>query len=120
MAQERFTFRPLRDGQACAFPDADSAWLWFYQCQQARIDGARFSAGLGALRPCDPDDIGQAVSRLLRQRYLDQRHLAVLGRYGRMNCCPDPMLPGQQVDSLSWNEAMGHLTPVLRNKGIVL
>jgi len=71
----------MRDTET--FTTTEEAWFWYVQCQIARDDGVRFTAGLGAVaRPCEPDDIAREVHRLHRARVLHRAHLEVLGRFG--------------------------------------
>jgi hypothetical protein len=65
MSRDRFTRCPLGDREPTPFPSAEAAWMWFWQCQNARDEGARFTANAGdVVRPCEPDDIYRAAARL--------------------------------------------------------
>lgn len=110
----------LSDRPAEPFESAEAAWFWFWQCQIARDEGARFVAGAGTVaRPCDPDDISRAATGLVRRRLIDRRHLRVLGVYGRALTPPDPRLAEEAVAARLWAEAMDRLTTPLAAKGIV-
>lgn len=113
--------RPLSCADATTpFASAEEAWLWFWQCQIARDDGARVVAGAGAVvRPCDPDDLYRAAARLHRSGILERAHLAVLGRFGRLLTPPDARLPGQARPAALWREGLERLETLLRGKGIV-
>ena len=44
-------------GEQVLFPfhDTEEAWFWFVLAQQARVEGARYTAGLSLTpRPCEP------------------------------------------------------------------
>ncbi|MGC2856004.1 hypothetical protein ACM64Y_11060 [Novispirillum sp. DQ9] len=120
MARDRFTHRPLGAADPTPFASAEEAWMWFWQCQIARDDGARFTANAGdRVRPCEPDDIYRAAARLHRGRRLAVAHLEVLGRFGRALTPPDGRLPGQDAAAALWREALDRLEEPLRAKGIV-
>ena len=98
------------------FPNAVDAWFWFMACHQARLDGARSVAGLGAVtRPCEPADIHRVVTRLYQDRRLPARHLRVLVRYGRAMLPPDR----HGTDALHWDEAIARLEGAFRDRGII-
>lgn len=121
MSRDRFTHRPLRDAETTPFSSAEEAWMWFWQCQIARDDGARFTANAGeTARPCEPDDIYRACARLHRGRGLTVAHLEVLARFGRALAPPDGRVPGQDAAAALWREALGRLEEPLRAKGIVI
>ena len=102
------------------FADAEEAWFWFIQSHQARIDGARFTAGQGlAVRPCEPIDILKTVDRLYRQRLLQRDHLLVLRHYGRRLMPPDPRRLKEIRAYKIWREALQRLETSLIGKGIV-
>lgn len=101
------------------FASAEAAWFWYMQCQIARLEGARFSSGLGTERPCEPMDIYRAVVRLHRGRILTQAHLTVLADFGRALTPPDPRRPDQIGKTRLWSEALSRLAEALRAKGIV-
>ena len=120
MAQSRTVGRRicLRDTEM--FTTSEEAWLWYVQCQIARDDGVRFTAGLGTVaRPCEPDDIVREVQRLHRARVLRRRHLEVLGRFGYRLTPPNPHGDDTPADCGLWEEALDRLTTPLRHKGIV-
>ena len=102
------------------FDDAEEAWFWSVQAQDARSEGARVVAGLGLVkRPCEPGDVMRAVDRLYRRRLLVRDHLHVLVHYGRRRHAPDPERHREQRAHGLWREAFERLVPVLRDKGIV-
>ena len=100
------------------FATVEDAIVWYIQCQIARNDGVRFSAGLGIVpRPCAPDDIAREVLRLHRRRVLRESHLRILGRFGsRLDGRGEPV--GRQDIEL-WQEALDRLVTPLRAKGII-
>ena len=102
------------------FQSAEEAWFWFVGAQEARQDGARFSAGQGLMpRPCEPVDILKAVDRLYRQRRLIRDHLMVLRYYGRRRMPPDCRRMREARAYTIWTEALERIEAVLVNKGIV-
>ena len=102
------------------FDTVEEAWFWFIQAQQARIDGARITAGIGAIsRPCEPIDILQALDGLYRNRKLTMDHLLVLRHYGRRMLPPDPRRAKEIRGYRMWNEAMAELATVLEEKKII-
>lgn len=121
MTRER-THAP-RGGSAAPgtpFCTAEEAWFWSVQAQEARAAGARCAAGLALVeRPCEPFDVIRAVDRLYRQRRLVRDHLHVLVHYGRRLMPPDPDRRHEQRASMLWREAFDHISPLLRDKGIV-
>lgn len=120
MGRERFTHRPLSDREPSPFETAEDAWMWFWQCQIARDEGARFTADAGsAARPCEPDDIYRAAAALHRHRVLRRRHLEVLVRFGRALVPPDRRDPAEAAAAVFWREALDRLETPLRSKGIV-
>ncbi|MBI5164406.1 MAG: hypothetical protein HY985_10950 [Magnetospirillum sp.] len=121
MRHTRYIPKPLSLRASEPFPSAEEAWLWFSQCQLARVDGVRFVADSGAIaRPCEPDDIYRAVDRLYRQRRLQRAHLAVLGHFGKRLSPPDRRPGGDGLGQATlWDEALDRLSGALRAKGIV-
>jgi hypothetical protein len=110
----------LIDRPAELFCSAEDAWFWYWQCQIARDEGARFVAGAGVVgRPCDPDDVCCAALSLLRRGVLQRGHLSTLASYGRAMTPPDPRVPDQANAHRLWEEALDRMTTVLRAKGIV-
>lgn len=121
MSRSRIVRAPSAETATAAepFASAEAAWFWYMQCQIARIEGARFNAGLGTARPCEPMDIYRAVVRLYRGRVLTQAHLTTLASFGRALTPPDPRRPDQARETRLWSEALSHLGDALRIKGIV-
>jgi hypothetical protein len=103
------------------FESAEEAWFWFINAQQARQDGARYSAGQGTVpRPCEPVDILRILDRLYRQRRLLRDHLMVLRYYGRRRMPPDSRRVREIRAHKIWSEALARLESALIGKGIVL
>ena len=120
MAGDRYVPNP-GPGNACVpFGDPEEAWFWSVQATEAKIAGARVTAGRGLIpRPCEPDDIMLAVDRLFRERKLIRDHLMVLVHYGRRMMAPDRERCREERARLLWDEAFRRIGPVLRRKGIV-
>ena len=105
---------------AVPFSSSDEAVLWFARAQEARRDGARFSAGKGEVeRPCEPLDILSVIDRLWRSRRLLRDHLMVLAHYARRQLPPVTDRRLEMRAHTLWREAMAVIDPVLRAKGIV-
>lgn len=105
---------------AIPFENAEEAWFWFITAQQARNDGARFTAGGGLLqRPCEPVDILKVLDGLHRKRCLKRDHLLVLRHYGRRNMPPERRRQKEARAFYLWEEALERMTPVLERKGII-
>jgi hypothetical protein len=103
------------------FADVEEVWFWTIQAHKALLEGARVRAGQALQpRPCEPGDILKVVERLYRQGRLLQEHLQVLARYGRQMLVPERDRAQEETDWLLWNEALGRMEPILRNKGIIL
>ena len=103
------------------FDSVQEAWFWFVQAQQARNEGARFSAGCGVIaRPCEPVDILNILGRLHRQRMITRDHLLVLRHYGRRQMAPDSYRAKEVRAYHIWHEALERLQPALERKGIVV
>ena len=102
------------------FDSAEEAWFWFIQAQQARLDGAQISQGIGLIpRPCEPIDILQALDRLHRQKKLVMDHLLVLRYYGRRMLPPDPRRAKEMRAWKLWTEALSRLAKALEAKKII-
>lgn len=118
---ERYTPKPQADVKTVPFGNAEEAWFWFIQAQQARNDGARFTFGLGLIpRPCDPTDILKILDRLHRNRRLLMDHFLVLRHYGRRLMPPDPNRIKEYRASKLWEEALERIGEILVAKGIML
>ncbi len=103
------------------FDSAEEAWFWFIAAQQAKNDGARFVAGLGAKRrPCDPIDILKILDDLYRKRRLLREHFLVLRHYGRRHMAPDPRRIKEKRSFYIWKQALERMEPVLLRKGIIV
>lgn len=102
------------------FIDAQEAWFWFIQAQQARVDGARYTAGMSLTpRPCEPTDILKILDRLYRNRLLMRDHLLVLRHYGRRQLAPDARRVKEAIAHKLWVEAFEKIEPILIRKNIV-
>lgn len=109
-----------RDVETTPFRNAEEAWFWFIQANQAKQDGARQSAGQGAvIRPCESVDILNILERLHRSRRLDMNHFRVLRHYGVRMMAPDFRRPHESVAARLWREAMCVLNEVFVTKNIV-
>ena len=121
MSQTRSHNRPPSLRETESFSTTEEAWFWYVQCQIARDDGVRFTAGLGAVeRPCEPDDIIREVHRLHRRQALKRSHMSVLERYGRRLSPPNPHGDDSPIEARLWDEALDRLSTPLRHKGIVI
>lgn len=117
---ERYTPKKQTINDVFPFESAEEAWFWFIAAQEARTDGARFTAGLGMLpRPCEPVDILKVVDRLYRHRRLLRDHLLVLRHYGRRRLPPDDRRVKELRAHTLWHEALERIGEVLERKGIV-
>ena len=102
------------------FDSAEEVWFWFMRAQEAKNDGARFSASIGTMpRPCEPLDILRILDRLYRNRRLLKDHLMVLRHYGKRDMSPDPCRDFEAKAHRLWAEAMERIEPILEEKGIV-
>lgn len=120
MRRGKIVPKPLSEVEGTPFTTAEEAWLWFSQCQIARMEGVRFTADNGQPRPCEPDDIYCAVTTLRRRESIGDDHIRVLGRFGRRLLPPHAECGDGEGEIVLWNEALDRLTGVLRPKGIVL
>lgn len=119
-SKDRFTPKNQPDIKTTPFDNAEEAWLWFILAQEAKNEGARFTAGLSLMsRPCEPADILQCMERLYRNRRLVMDHLLVLRHYGKRQLPPDARRVKEARAYLLWHEALERLEPVLARKGIV-
>lgn len=106
--------------EAFPFIDAQEAWFWFVQAQQARVDGARYTAGMSLTpRPCEPTDILKILDGLYRNRLLMRDHLLVLRHYGRRQLAPDARRVKEAIAHKLWIEAFDKIEPILIRKKIV-
>lgn len=102
------------------FESVSESWFWFVLAQQARNEGARFTAGMSLTpRPCEPTDILKVLDGLYRQRRLMRDHLLVLRHYGRRQMAPDPKRSKEILADKLWREALERIEPILIRKGIV-
>lgn len=120
MSHERYTPKKLPELKTTPFDNAEEAWLWFILAQEARNEGARFTAGISLVpRPCEPSDILACVDRLYRHRRLLMDHLLVLRHYGKRQMPPEAHRQKEARAHLLWIEALERIEPVLVKKGIV-
>ena len=120
MSSKRRMPNPVYELPTTPFSSAEEAWFWFVRCQRVRRDGARFSGSTGNIRrPCDPDDLYRVAVALARRGIIGSQHLFVLGTFGLHERPPDPRCRKEQRAFQLWDEALDHLTTVLRQKGIV-
>lgn len=94
--------------------------MWTMSALVARREGARYSAGKGAVaRPCDPDDVVKCVDLLYRRRRIDLAHARVLRVWGERQIAPSAASAAERNDRRLWLEALRQLDASLRAKGIV-
>ena len=93
------------------FIDAANAWWWTLDCPDAREENRRENSGLRIGRPCEPDDVVNALRRL----ELSPIHARTVIAWGKRRTEP----PEGSNARRFWDEAMARLTEVLRAKGIV-
>lgn len=102
------------------FETVEEVWFWFVLAQQAKVDGARYTAGLSLTpRPCEPSDILKILNNLYRNRMLLWDHLLVLRHYGRRQLAPDPRRVKEARAYKLWGEALKRLEPIFIRKGIM-
>lgn len=102
------------------FDTVEEAWFWFILAQQAKVEGARYTAGLSITpRPCEPSDILKILQNLYRNRLLLWEHMLVLRHYGRRQLAPDLKRVKEARAHKLWLEAMKRLEPVLIRKEIM-
>jgi hypothetical protein len=95
-------------------------WFWFIEANQARLDGARYTAAKGNIRrPCEPVDILRILDRLYRTRRLMMDHLRVLRFYGVRQMPPEAWRASEARAATLWREAMRILEPVFVAKAIM-
>ncbi len=118
--KDLFAPRPQAELATVPFANAEEAWFWFIQAQQAREEGARFSMGAGLFpRPCEPLDILKVLDRLYRKQQITMDHALVLRHYGRRMMPPDKSRVRERRAHKLWHEALGWMEMVLVGKGIV-
>lgn len=116
----KYPQNPQTDPNTVPFESAVDVWFWFILAQQARNEGARYTAGMSLTpRPCEPTDILKILDGLYRNRRLLRDHLLVLRHYGRRQMAPDPRRTKELLAHKLWKEAMERIEPVLVRKGIV-
>lgn len=107
-------------GEIHPFASVEELWFWFINANQAQIDGAKYTAGLGAYnRPCQPSDILVVIDRLRRNRRLLWDHIKVLRCYGRRQLSPDPYHPKEARAATLWQEAMKIMETPMIDKGFI-
>jgi len=110
----------MRFDEVCGarFGTAEEAWLWALGALAARANGER-GTGAGASRPCEPDDVALAASRLVQRHVITDHHARVLCAYGKRGAAPDPRSAAECCDAQFWAGAMAPLKTMLQTKGIV-
>jgi|ERR1019366_3905317 hypothetical protein len=93
------------------FVDAANAWWWTLDCLDAREENRRENSGLRIGRPCEPDDVVNALRRL----ELPPTHARTVIAWGKRRVEPKEGSEARRF----WDEVMVRLTEVLRAKGIV-
>jgi len=102
------------------FNDAEEAWFWFMQANEAKNQGAKIQSGMAIVpRPCQPNDIMSVISRLHRNRRLTMDHLRVMKHYGLRMMPPEKHRSQEAGAYRLWTEAMDRIHDVLESKGIV-
>lgn len=120
MGRARYVPRRLLVIEPEPFATAEEAWLWYAQCQMARLAGGRLRADMATVpRPCDPDDIHREVMRLRRRGVLLVAHLRVLAEWGSRLTAGTLAAPGPEEQESLWREALDRLETSLKSKGIV-
>lgn len=118
--QAHHTPRPQSTAGVVLFNSAEEAWFWFIQCQQAKHEGAKITAGMNArVRPCEPADILLALDAVHRARKIQFDHIKVLKHYGLRLMAPDPTRAREVRAARLWAEALEKLDEVLVAKKIV-
>jgi hypothetical protein len=106
--------------ESVLFTTPEEVWFWFIEANQARLDGARYTAARGNVRrPCEPVDILRILDRLYRTRRLMMDHLRVLRFYGVRQMPPEAWRPAEARAATLWFEAMRTLEPVFISKEIM-
>jgi hypothetical protein len=100
------------------FDSAEDAWLWFCKYEKKSPYKPKNSNRVIA-RPCVLDDIYLCVSKLYLAKKINKRQMSVLVSYGRLMLPPDGRIERERNDAIAWDSAMGHLEPLLIQKGIV-
>ncbi len=119
-SKDRYTPKKQNETETTMFHNAEEAWFWFILAQEARNEGARFTAGLSlTTRPCEPMDILKIIERLHRNRRLLMDHILVLRHYGKRQMAPDPRRVKEVRAFSLWKEALERIEPLLVSKGIV-
>jgi hypothetical protein len=120
MPRIRFVPKIPGGGPTTPFETAEEAWFWYVRCQKMRREGVRFRKGDGSLqRPCEPDDVYNAVAHLLQIQVINSQHVDALVTCGLRERPPDPRLRMEETMVKRWEEALDRLTTLLRKKGIV-
>ena len=93
------------------FINAAEAWYWALDCLDARHEGSRAESAMKVGRPCDPDDVVNAMRRL----DLSPIHARTVVAWGKKRIEP----PEGTEPRRFWDQAMARLDAALREKGIV-
>lgn len=108
------------------FESAEAAYFWAVECEKYKAEGARFRAGLGVPRPCEPADIFICLKRLYDAGRIKTDHVLTLRFFGIRGYTPDPKHyhKGDGRDERAayklWSEAMDLLESELLKKQIVM
>lgn len=93
------------------FLSAAEAWYWTLDCLDARHEGSRAESAMKVGRPCDPDDVVNAMRRL----ELSPIHARTVVAWGKKRIEP----PAGTEPRRFWDQAMTRLDAALIEKGIV-
>ncbi|MGD0107289.1 MAG: hypothetical protein ABSC06_25105 [Rhodopila sp.] len=107
----RFAGRFFYGVQGTPFISAAEAWFWTLDCLDARADGSRGCAALKVGRPCEPDDVVNAMARLI----LPETHARAVMAWGKRRETPPRDTEARRL----WDQVMQRLCRVLQAKGIV-
>ncbi|MBQ4472406.1 MAG: hypothetical protein II942_04110 [Alphaproteobacteria bacterium] len=106
------------ESEMVPFLSAEEAWFWYCLCTQM---GPNHSTNRKhkIVRPCELSDIIIAVKKLVKIGQLRPAHIKVLAKYGFEQVPPHPHFGDSSKVCMLWQEALGFLTTILKQKGIV-